>query len=233
MYSQEVIILVGGLGTRLRSLISDRPKALAPICGRPFLSLLLDSYARQKVSRIHLAVGYMAEKIKEEFGNNWRGVELNYSTEENPLGTGGATLLALEKLQGSSVHICNGDTWLMYSLRNLELQTKKHNAHIGMALAHVDDTSRYGAVTIKDEYILSFQEKGITGKGWINAGAYFFNTKAIDALHTFPKNTFFSLEKDFLYNKVANKRILAFKETENFIDIGIPSDYAKANELFK
>jgi len=229
--TSEVLILAGGLGTRLRPLINDRPKPLAPIGDRPFLAWLLDKYAQQKIQRVCLAVGYMADMIMETIGDTWQGMEICYSIEETPLGTGGATRQALDHLHGQTLHLCNGDTWLTYSPQKLETITQQQNAQIGIALAHVHDVSRYGAVSIKNELIGSFQEKGQTGAGYINGGAYFLSAKAIETLKTFPKNSFFSLEQDFLYPMTTNKQLAAFIQTSNFIDIGVPEDYLRAKQL--
>lgn len=228
MLAEEAIVLAGGLGTRLRPLVSELPKPLAPVAGRPFLAWVLDHLASNGMRRVVLATGYMAEKVESAIGRNWLGMEIAYSIEQVPLGTGGAIRQALSHLQGGAVHVVNGDTYLHYSLRNLEGATVEANAIAGVALAEVADVFRYGAVEVSAGRISEFRGKGGFGAGWINAGSYFLTEAALRALPAKPP---FSLEADFLHPQADAASLAAFTETSGFIDIGVPEDYARAQEF--
>jgi D-glycero-alpha-D-manno-heptose 1-phosphate guanylyltransferase len=228
MNASEVIILVGGLGTRLREAVPDLPKPLAPVAGRPFLAHLLDRFARAGLRRAILASGYRAEMIEDAIGMEWQGMQIVHSLETERLGTGGALRHAARLLTGHGAHVVNGDTWLAYDPIALERTTGERNAAIGMALAHVDDLARYGAVVVDEGRVQRFTEKGGTGAGWINAGAYFFTAAALAAL---PDRQAFSLEEDVLVPMAAAGRVAAFQDTGTFVDIGVPEDYRRAQGL--
>lgn len=230
MRTDEAIVLVGGLGTRLRSVVSDVPKPLAPVAGRPFLAWVLDGLAAQGIRRVILATGYMSGVVEEVVGERWGQVEVVYSVEDEPLGTGGAVRNALARLQGDAVHVANGDTFLRYSLSGLEDAAALAGAFASIALARVDDVSRYGAVeTGADGRVVAFREKGRAGPGLINAGCYFLGR---DALHALPSTPVFSLETDFLVPHASQGRLSAYTHTEAFIDIGVPEDFARAQGMF-
>ncbi|MGX5730464.1 nucleotidyltransferase family protein [Pseudoxanthomonas beigongshangi] len=228
--SREVIILAGGLGTRLREVVHDLPKPLAPVAGRPFLAWLLDRMVDEGVEHVVLATGYLADRIESALGHSWRGVPLTYAVETQPLGTGGAVRNAVTMTGENGVHIINGDTYLRYSLEALESSTRSAGMNIGMALAEVDDTSRYGAVGVDRGRVKKFAEKGTSGPGLINAGCYYLDDHAIKQL---PERSSFSLERDFLESAVDGIGIAAYRDTSGFIDIGIPVDYARAQQLFR
>lgn len=224
----EVVILVGGLGTRLRSEVPDLPKPLAPVAGRPFLAHLLDRFAAAGLRRAILATGYRGGMIEDAIGTRWRDMDIVHSLETERLGTGGALKQALQYLQGDAAHVVNGDTWLDYDPRALERATRERGAAIGMALAHVDDLARFGSVAVEDGIVQRFVEKGAQGAGWINAGAYCF---LADGLAALPSSTAFSLEEDVLVPMAAAGRVAAFRDTGVFVDIGVPEDYRRAQHL--
>jgi len=227
MRCDEVLILAGGLGTRLRSEVPNLPKPLAPVNGRPFLSYLLDRYASVGMRRCILATGYLAEMIQRAVGARWAGMEIVYSQEDAPLGTGGAIAAAAHLTVGSGLHVCNGDTYLIYAPPALEAAAA--NGGIAIALAHVEDVSRYGAVAVSKGQVLHFEEKRAGGAGFINAGSYFLDTEALSRL---PQGRAFSFEKDVLEPEAAGGRVGALVETSGFIDIGVPSDFRRAQSLF-
>ena len=229
MPTEEAIILVGGLGTRLRAVVGDVPKPLAPVAGRPFLTWVLDHLAGEGMRRVLLATGYMADRVEATIGRRWSGMDVVYSVEDEPLGTGGAVRLAAARLLGDAAHVLNGDTFLCYSPSSLERATLATGALAGVALAKVDDVSRYGAVKIADDKVSEFCEKGGQGPGLINAGSYFLTAAALADL---PAQRAFSLETGFLHPQAEAGRLAAFVETSGFIDIGVPADYARAQELF-
>lgn len=229
MPADEVIILVGGLGTRLRGVIGDLPKPLAMVARRPFLGRLLDRYAAAGMRRAILAAGYQADTVRTTIGPQWAEMDIVYSIEAEPLGTGGAIRQAAALVVGDGVHVANGDTWLRYDPHALEQATRELQADIGLALAQVDDVSRYGAVRVAEQRVLGFDEKGASGAGWINAGCYYLDRQAIADL---PDQRAYSIEQEVLAPWSAAGRVAAFNQTSGFIDIGVPEDYARAQALF-
>ena len=229
MPADEAIVLAGGFGMRLRGIVDDVPKPLAPVAGRPFLAWLLDRLAASGMRRCILATGYLSEVIEQRIGATWQGMEIVYSVEPEPLGTGGAIRLAASRLQGDAAHVLNGDTWLEYDPAQLEAAARDAGAPMAIALAHVDDVARYGAVDIEHGRVGGFREKGEAGPGWINAGCYFL---AADALSALPVNDAFSFERDVLEPRVRAGAVVAFTATAGFIDIGVPEDYARAQLQF-
>ena len=228
MSCDEAIVLVGGLGTRLRPLVSDVPKPLAPIAGRPFLAWLLERLHDHGIRRTILAAGYLADKVQDAFGAEWNGMRIDYSIEREPLGTGGAIAQALHLRSADAVHVLNGDTFLDYDPRALEQATADAGCAIGMALASVPDVSRYGAVALSAGRVSKFLEKGEHGPGFINAGSYFLGAPAI---MRFPSSGVFSFERTVLADGVVDGDVHGFTETSGFIDIGIPEDYLKAQSV--
>jgi D-glycero-alpha-D-manno-heptose 1-phosphate guanylyltransferase len=223
----EAIILAGGLGTRLRQVISDVPKPMAPIAGRPFLEILLDKLAHNGFHRIILSLGFMAERIIKHFGSSFAGMKLVYVTEDIPLGTGGALRLAMTVCTKDHVFVFNGDTYLDLETALTESQWQTDKRLIVVA-REVSDTERYGRLIIDGRRIVTFTEKGVSGHGLINAGCYVFPTNALDL---FPLNKSFSIETDYLIAEISNGMVDVFVTKGLFIDIGIPEDYAKAQDI--
>lgn len=223
----EAIVLAGGFGTRLRQVVADVPKPMAPIAGRPFLEILLGSLARKGFARVVLSLGFMAEKISDHFGARFAGMDIAYVVEETPLGTGGAIRLALDACTQDHVFVFNGDTYLDLEVQPLEQrwQAKRHQVVVGRK---VPDTSRYGRLVVDGGRITCFAEKGISGSGLINAGCYVL---AKDALARFTLNQPFSIETDYLIPEVTSATVEVFVTDGIFIDIGIPEDYARAQTL--
>lgn len=226
---EEAIVLVGGLGTRLRGVVPDLPKPLAPVAGRPFLAYLLDQLAKEGVRRSILAVGHMAEKIEQVIGNHWQGMDIIYSRETEPLGTGGAIRQAAQLLQGDSVYLANGDTFVRANLGQLEDRTRASELPMGMVLAWVPDVARYGSVETDAGRVVAFREKGSIGAGYINAGTYFLTRESISRL---PAAKSYSFETDVLRPEGMAGRVAAFGESSHFIDIGVPEDYQRAQQMF-
>jgi len=220
----EAIVLAGGFGSRLRKTVPDLPKPMAPIAGRPFLEILLGSLVRKGFRRVILSLGFMSEKISGFFGSQFAGVELIYVVEDQPLGTGGATRLALEQAKVDHVFIFNGDTFLDLEVNQVESQWITHQKPIIVA-REVADTSRFGRLACEDGIVTRFLEKGMTGPGIINAGCYIFRRNQLDE---FELGRFFSLEQDYLARKVGTREFGVFVSHGQFIDIGVPEDLAKA-----
>ncbi|WP_028919452.1 sugar phosphate nucleotidyltransferase [Pseudoxanthomonas suwonensis] len=231
MPAEEVIVLVGGLGTRLRQVVPDLPKPLAPVAGRPFLAWLLDAYADAGLRRVILATGYRSRQIEQAMGTSWRGMEVIYSVEQAPLGTGGAIRQALARVQGDGVHLANGDTFLRYDPVSLETATRNQGCDLGIALAEVDDVARYGAIEVASGRVMGFREKGGHGPGLVNAGSYFLAADGFERLPSLD-GAGWSFEECVLRPWSEAGKVAAFDETSDFIDIGVPEDYARAQRLF-
>lgn len=220
----EAIVLAGGFGTRLKQVVPDLPKPMAPVAGRPFLEILLMSLSRKGFHRIVLSLGHMADTVVAHFGDNFAGMELVYEIEQIPLGTGGAVRQAMERCINDHSFVFNGDTYLDLEVSDIETHWRKHHTPIIVA-CKVPDTARYGSLATADGRVLGFIEKGVAGPGLINAGCYILPA---DLLDTFPLGLPFSLEADFLAKVVPSQRFDLFVSNGHFIDIGIPEDYARA-----
>ena len=220
----EAIVLAGGFGTRLREVVSDLPKPMAAIAGRPFLEILLSTLARKGFTRIVFSLGFMAEKIITHFGESYAGMHLVYEVESQPLGTGGAIRAALTRCESDHVFIFNGDTYLDLEVDELEsLWQARH--HPVIVVRKVQNTARFGRVEMSDGRINAFFEKGMSGAGLINAGCYVLPKGALD---DFALGQPFSLETEFFIKYLQRIRFDGFVTHGQFIDIGVPDDYVLA-----
>jgi len=225
----EAIVLAGGLGTRLRKVVPDLPKALAPVAGQPFIDFLLHSLAASGCQRVVIAVGYRCELIVEHVGSKFAGLDVAYSIEDEPLGTGGATRKALSAIESSRAVVLNADTWLEIHYPAMLDAHCDAAARVTMAVREVADVGRYGAVDVEARRVVRFEEKGVRrGPGLINAGAYVFEQDVFDDVRL---PDAFSLEVDFLTPCVARLAPLAFPVRGAFVDIGVPDDYVLAQSL--
>lgn len=222
----EAIILAGGFGTRLRSVVSDVPKPMAPIDGKPFLHWLLDGLGRHGIKRIVLATGYMADKITNNLGTNYHGIKLAYSLETKPLGTGGALWQALNFCHSKRVFTLNGDTWLNAPLKKVGESFPE--ADIVMSVREVSKQERFGGVDLKGDRVIGLTSRAKEQKQvLINAGLYVFKTDLPEHV-SMPEN--FSLEND-IFAHPDNIDIRAYICHGSFLDIGTPEDYKKAQTL--
>ncbi len=219
----EAIILAGGMGTRLQAVIADRPKPMAPIGNTPFLEIIIKNLVNKGFNRIILSTGYMATQISAYFGNNYMGAEIIYSVEKAPLGTGGATKLALSKCTEKYVYIFNGDTYLDLEVDLLQTKLQKIQPPIIVGKI-VDESSRYGTLKILDGRVSEFIEKGKIGPGIINAGCYVLNRNQLQGIHSEK----FSLEVDFFQKVISEIPFEVFITAGKFVDIGVPEDYRRA-----
>lgn len=220
----EAIVLAGGLGTRLRSVVPDLPKPMAPVAGRPFLEIVLGQLARRGFTRVVLSVGYKSELIRAHFGDRFQGLELDYAVEDSPLGTGGAIRLALEHCREDHVFVFNGDTYLDLEVDAVESLWQAHHEAIVVG-REVEDVSRYGSLRLEDGRIRVFGEKAGSGRGLINAGCYVLRRDQLDA---FQPGQVFSLEVDYLTGLARDAGIRCFVTRGHFIDIGVPEDFQRA-----
>lgn len=227
-----VIILCGGLGTRLREVVPDRPKAMALINDRPFLEYQIAWLKSHDVSEVILAVGFMADKIQGHFlDGKAYGLSIKYSFETIPLGTGGAILNAMQTHKLESCAVMNGDSFLDVDLNSLERFYFSQNTNLCMTCHSVDRADRYGVVEFdKAHRLVGFVEKKISdGPAWINSGIYMVN---FCVFKDFDSNLSFSFETDVL-NKAAGKNYFVFQcGDKSFIDIGTPESLIAANYFF-
>lgn len=229
--SCTAVILAGGLGTRLRSVVSDRPKVLADISGRPFLSYLLDQLAQAGLRHGVLCTGYQADQVKTQLGDRWRDLTLTYSPETTPLGTGGALRLALPHLRSETVLILNGDSYCDVDLPSFWAFHQQRQAQATLLVTQVPDTQRFGRVQVDSgDRIVNFEEKGnTTGAGGINAGLYLVSRAYLSSI---PADRPVSLEKDIFPQWVA-QGLYGYQTEGRFIDIGTPETYCQAAEFFE
>ena len=223
-------ILAGGLGTRLRSVVSDRPKVMAQVAGRPFITHLLDQLAEAGIRKTVLCTGYLAAMIRDELGDAYRGMELAYSVEPAPLGTGGALCHAAGQLSGETLLVLNGDSYCCCRLADFRASHSASGACAAMALTQVDDVARFGAVlTGEASRVESFLEKGgQKGPGWINAGIYLLPRTVIQEM---VPDREFSLERE-LFPALIAQGLYGYRCAGPFIDIGIPEEYERSQRLF-
>lgn len=220
----EAIILAGGFGTRLRDVVSDIPKPMAPIGNRPFLAILLSQLSRKGFKHVVLAVGYLAEKITNHFGDKYDSMKISYVIEDKPLGTGGAVRLAMTKVKGDYVFVLNGDTFLDADFQSINSLWRRYKQPI-MVARQVNDIARYGALIVNHDRLSGYYEKGQTGPGIINAGCYVLPK---DALDIFEIGKAFSIESDY-FEKIYQDKFIRIVPTQgHFIDIGIPEDFERA-----
>ena len=224
------IILAGGRGTRLQSVVSDRPKVLARICNRPFLTFLLDQLAAAEAKEVVLCTGYMADQIYEALGNSYKSLKLIYSREPEPLGTGGAVRRALPYLNSDPVLIMNGDSFVDADLTAYVKWFFKQRRQASLLLVKVPNTRRYGKVLFGEDGCLSaFKEKGSdTDPGWINAGIYIMKKSLVTSM---PAGIAFSLEREF-FPRLLGQKFYGFCTSGRFIDIGTPQSLGRAQEFF-
>ena len=227
----EAIILCGGKGTRLKEVVNDVPKPLAPIDGIPFLSILMKYLKAQGIERVILATGYMHEKIENLYGNCYEGMEIVYSVEQNPLGTGGAIANALRKIKSENVLVLNGDSVIKFQLNEIKKQFSEIKFHSLLILKPMERVERYGAVKTFENRVTAFEEKSFKEQCLINTGVYILNKEIFNDK---AENEVFSFEKDFLEKEVEKGSLFGMECKGFFIDIGVPEDYAAAqNNLIK
>jgi D-glycero-alpha-D-manno-heptose 1-phosphate guanylyltransferase len=224
------VVLAGGLGTRLRAVVDDKPKVLAEVNDRPFLSYILDQIDAANMKRIVLCIGYLGEQIKEQFGSCYGKIEIVYSQETELLGTAGALRLALPLLETEFACVMNGDSYCDLDLADFWAWHEQKRASVSLALAAVSDMRRYGTVEIgDDDRIVRFVEKDPGGgAGWINAGVYLLPSRLIRDI---PEREQVSLERDVLTHWIG-RGMCGYRAETRFIDIGIPSSYRRAEQFF-
>lgn len=223
----EAIILAGGMGTRLQSVVSDVPKPMADINGKPFLEYLLQYISSYGITRVILSVGYKSDVIVKHFGTRFNGVEIVYSIENEPLGTGGAIVQSLNYVNDSDFFLLNGDTFFGIDFQKLTQAHQEQRNNMTLSLKPMSNFDRYGAVTLAGKRVTAFVEKRFITSGLINGGVYVLKTNIPDLKQLAEK---FSFESDYLEKKLHELQVGAYIEDAYFIDIGIPEDYLKAQQ---
>lgn len=222
----EAIVLAGGLGTRLRSIVNDIPKPMAPIRNKPFLEYILKYLKNNGILRVILSVGYKSDTIKNYFGNVYDGIDLIYSVEDAPLGTGGAIKKALHFVQSDDVFVINGDTFFNVNLRAMYAEFQQKNSDLMLSLKPMKKFDRYGCVETVNHRVVCFSEKGQRETGNINGGIYILKQ---NMLEKYKLEEAFSFET-FICQRVLELIMFGFVSEGYFIDIGIPEDYLKAQD---
>jgi len=221
----EAIVLAGGRGTRLGALTVQVPKPMVPVAGRPFLAFILDHLIGQGVNRIILSVGYLHEVIESHFGASYQGAALAYVVEEQALGTGGGTRLALEQAREEFVFVVNGDTYFPAGFQAMLQAQKSMQADVVMALKPVPAAGRFGRVEVSGGIVTGFREKSGDGASLVNGGTYLVRRTRI--LPLLPAGAG-SLEYDCIPGILKSHVVAAVTADVMFLDIGEPSSYALA-----
>lgn len=229
------LILAGGLGTRLQSVVKDVPKPMADVCGKPFLHYVFLYLKQQGIKKAVLLVGYKHESIVNFFGESYCNIQVQYCIETQPLGTGGAIMQAMSTL-GENCFLLNGDTFFNVDLSMMERAINGKNIDVCLALSLQKQFDRYGTVYFDaNKKITAFKEKELVKEGFINGGVYWIHQHLFNKIQHHLKVNLpekFSFEKEVLEALTDKLHLFAFEQESYFIDIGIPEDYKRAqNEL--
>lgn len=227
----ECIVLAGGLGTRLQSVVEDVPKCMAPVNGHPFLHYVFNYLEQQGCNRVILSLGYKHQYILDWLKTEQRSFEVDHVIEETPLGTGGGMQLAIKKSKEENVFVLNGDTMFSVELNAMQDEHTSSGAATTLALKTMFAFDRYGSVkTNTHGTITEFEEKQYKDEGLINGGIYLVNREYLLDKNLPEK---FSFEKDYLEAFVPEHKFHGHISDGYFIDIGIPEDYYRAQTEFK
>ncbi len=227
----EVIILAGGLGTRLQGVIGEYPKCMAPVNGRPFLSYIFHYLAQEQCTRAILSLGYKHDVVTDWLDTQDLPFAVDHVIEHEPLGTGGGIQLALKQAVADNVLVVNGDTMFMTGLKAQMDCHLSYHACVTVGLKKMHNFDRYGVVqTNAQQVITAFEEKKYRDEGMINGGVYVMNVRNYLSKHLPHKHSF---EKDYLERFAGEGKFYGCPSNAYFIDIGIPEDYSRAQAEFK
>ena len=225
MKNKECVVLAGGLGTRLQSMVTDVPKCMALINNIPFLKYLLDYLDKQGFEKTILSLGYKSETVIEWLNDCKYNMNIDYVIEDKPLGTGGAISYAATMISESDFFVFNGDTYFDIDTDKLLSFHQEHNYDISLALKEMKDFNRYGTVDLNGNRVVNFLEKKQLSEGLINGGIYILNKKVLEITN----QVSYSFEKEVLEKKVNELAMFGCVFDSYFIDIGVPEDYMKMN----
>lgn len=225
------VILVGGLGMRMRPVVADRQKVIAPVAGRPFVMRLLDQLAEAGLRSVVLCTGYKSEQVAETLGEHYRGLHLRYSCEPVALGTAGALRHALPVLDSDPVLAMNGDSFCNVDLAAFWQAHCRQQANGTLVVVEASDTRARGRVTFDDRNeVTNFTEKsGASDGSWISAGIYLLRRALLESI---PTGRAVSIERE-TFPAWVKRGLFAFKTQGKFLDIGTPESYNDAQRLFQ
>lgn len=228
----QAIILAGGLGTRLKSVVADKPKVLSPVAGKPFLHYVIQYLLKQGITQFIFSLGYLSNQVIDFLKEKYPQLSFQYTIETTPLGTGGGIKKAIQLATDEDVLIVNADTFFEVDIQKMMQVHKAANAHCTVSLKAMNNFDRYGTVELNEQQsIVLFKEKKFTESGLINGGYLIFNKSYfLETTATLPD--VFGYEKDFLEPNLQKMVVKGFISDGYFIDIGIPEDYALAQEVF-
>lgn len=229
------IILAGGLGTRLRPVLPSVPKPMAPVNGRPFLEYLMDYWINQGIEDFILSIGYLGDQVMDHFGNCYRGYPLQYSVEELPLGTGGAVLVAVQRLRREAPFLLlNGDTFFEVDLAALQTFHLEHESEWTFSMFRTNESGRYMCLEADAGGRLTDIGTVFGTKGALaNGGAYLIDPAVLVNCGSAVGESS-SLESDLVPKAFDNGvRFFGFESDGRFIDIGVPEDYARALSVLR
>ncbi|MDF1756779.1 MAG: nucleotidyltransferase family protein [Legionellaceae bacterium] len=234
---KTAIILAGGLGTRLRTVVQDRPKPMALINDRPFLAHQLDYWIAEGVEKFILSVGYKHEMIIDYFQDKYNGAKIDYAIEHTPMGTGGGLVLALQKINDERPFLLlNGDTYFTVNLNNLEDFSKKNDSDLTFSLFHTNDAKRYMGIDINNlSEVIALQSTLKNQPEILASGGVYWVSNTI-ALKNAAKifNGPSSFENDILPQMLNNgSKLFGFACDGDFIDIGLPDDYYRSSSILE
>lgn len=229
--SMDAVILCGGKGTRLQAVVSDRPKPLAEVAGRPFLELLMDYVHGFGFGRFVLCAGHMGEMIRDHFAARRLPYEVQVSIEREPLDTAGAVKLAEPLIKGGRFLVMNGDSIVRADLRAFAAFHEARRPRASLAAARKEDASAFGTLDVDaGGKLLAFREKAAARSGLVNAGIYLFER---DVLGLVPAGRRHSLERDLFPALAAQRAVDVFEVPGELIDIGTPESYKEAGDKLK
>lgn len=228
---KTAVIMAGGLGTRLGSLTQDIPKPMLEVAGKPFLDYLIKNVIAQGIDKLILSVSYKSEKIIEFCQSKYKNLDLKFSIEQSPLGTGGGLRKALELVDEETVLVLNGDTYSNFDLKRLNQFYDLKKADVVLVLKYKQDASRYGIVELNSQSrIIRFSEKRLGAVGFINSGVSLVKKSCLAGIDL---DKVFSFESDFLAGSCQKFNFYGIDFPGYFIDIGIIADFNRAQEEFK
>lgn len=234
MHSLTALVLAGGFGTRLQSVVKDVPKPMADVRGEPFLAHLMRYYIAQGVTQFILSVGYKAEVIQNYFGDRFDSANIRYIVETTPLGTGGAIKCALSQVpaEWQPQLILNGDTWYEPNVLQLKSFAQAKRRPVCLSVKPIPVNDRYGSVLLEANGNINGFRSEPNDNANINAGCYLIEPIALRAvLSSYPET--FSFEADCLPRLAKAEQLSGYVMDATFLDIGIPVDYVKAASLLK
>lgn len=223
----DALILCGGLGKRLRSVDDQTPKVMMPVEGRPFLDLIIDHLKAGGIERVVLCTGYKAHIVEDYYRRNDRGIVIDFSREEELLGTGGAVKSAREIVRTNPFIVLNGDSLCPIDLKGLVDFHQRCQGVATLGISKVPENKDYGGISIdEDSRIIAFDEKTEARSSYVNTGVYCFDRRIFELM---PERDNFMFEYD-VFPQLIGRGIYGYKTQQGFHDIGTPDRYKQARD---